>query len=149
MTKYRSTMTPERFRQLADAYGAEPHRWPEAERAQALAYLAERGQAAERELFDARLIDLALDASPQPKVPDGLRAAVLAAGAALPVRRPSVLAELFGGRPAWLPGVGLLTACALGVVVGLELTSVATRDLAADAAYSTAALLGEDLEVWG
>lgn len=149
-TSDKPTMTAQRFSELAAAYGAEPRRWPEAERAAALEFLAHGGQAVERLLFEARLVDLALDASPAPSVPDALRWAVISASSAIPQRRQGWWSRLVADRPAWLPGVGLATACALGVVVGLQATQVAMRDVITGAVYETAEVLApEDLEAWG
>ncbi len=46
-------MTPERFRQLTEIYGAEPRRWPEAEREAALAYWRDHAAEAEKALVEA------------------------------------------------------------------------------------------------
>jgi ferric-dicitrate binding protein FerR (iron transport regulator) len=59
-------MTPERLQSLLEAYGAEPRRWPEAERAEALALLQ-----AEPRLRDGaareRRLDALLDRLAAPK----------------------------------------------------------------------------------
>jgi hypothetical protein len=105
-------MNAERFAELAEAYGADPRRWPAAERAEAEAFAAAQGAAAERLLFDARQTDAALDASPVPEVPPALRAAILASA---PKPRAGKAGAL---RWLWLPASGLAAACAAGIMVG-------------------------------
>jgi hypothetical protein len=56
-------MTPDRLRTLLDAYGADPARWPTAERADALELLARSPEARAHRVAAARLDD-ALDAVP-------------------------------------------------------------------------------------
>jgi hypothetical protein len=53
-------VTPKRFRELTEIYGAEPRRWPAAERAAALAYVRDHGTEAETILADAEALDLML-----------------------------------------------------------------------------------------
>jgi hypothetical protein len=50
-------VTPERFRAIVDAYGADPRRWPEAERAQAREWAALHRGEAEAVLAEATCID--------------------------------------------------------------------------------------------
>lgn len=106
-------MNTERFETLIAAYGAEPSRWPERERASALAFMARDKAVAERLLFEARMIDAALDASPAPQVSHELRQRVLAMA---PRERPA-RQNVFG--LGWMKaGAGLLAACAVGVAAG-------------------------------
>jgi hypothetical protein len=72
------TMTQERFQQLTDSYGAEPKRWPAAERAAAQAFAEAQPEQARAALFAARMIDAALDMSPAIEVRPALRNAILA-----------------------------------------------------------------------
>jgi len=119
-------MTPERFETLLAAYGAEPRRWPEPERAAALALLA--GDARMRAaLARERRLDLLLD------------------GAATPRATPMLVARL-SSTPRRLR-VGFATqiaamaaAAALGLFVGWS--SSAPSDQAADEQWSTL-LLGD------
>ncbi|HVW93881.1 MAG TPA: hypothetical protein VHB74_14900 [Devosia sp.] len=73
-------MTPERFAELAETYGAEPRRWPEAVRAAALAFMEGRPEEAEAALAPARRLDAALDSYAVP-VPDARLARAIAATA--------------------------------------------------------------------
>jgi len=109
-------MDAERFEQLAAAYGGAPERWPEAERDAALAFMAADRTAAERILFEARLIDAALDASPQPQVSQALRDRILA-DAPRPRTERKLGFEWFGLR-GWAAGAAMAAACAVGVVTG-------------------------------
>lgn len=142
-------MTAERFAALADAYGAEPRRWPVAERAAAEAFLRDQGVAAERILFSARMLDAALDASPAPSPSADLhdRVAALAARAGL---RPRPRRPLVKSPLAWASGVGWAAACAAGLLAGVNVTSQLAADAAMDAVLYQAALSGpDDTEVLG
>lgn len=56
-------LTAARFARILEAYGAEPRRWPEAERAAALAFLDARPELAKPMLEEARALDALLDAA--------------------------------------------------------------------------------------
>lgn len=117
------TMTLDRLRAIADAYGADPARWPAAERAAGEALLA--GSTAARALLaDAAGLDAALDAVPALQPTPAMRTAILAAA---PRRAaPSLLArlhegwrELFGELGGWrLAGSVLAAALVLGIMSG-------------------------------
>jgi len=139
-------MDAERFAQLISAYGAAPDRWPEGEREAALAFMAADRPRAERLLFEARMIDAALDASPAAQPSQALRAAILAAA---PPPRPE-RRSLFGwtGVPGWAAGAGLAAACAVGVltgVVAVESLSAESPDTLIAQAYETPADVTEIL----
>lgn len=106
-----------RFTELLDAYGADPGRWPEAERAAALALLEASPQA--RGLCDeARALDAALDRLPTPAPSADFRLRVLATApiGAAPARG---LRELWGALGGWrLTAPALACALALGLAVG-------------------------------
>jgi hypothetical protein len=70
-------MTLERLRQILDAYGASPERWPAAERDAALALLDSTPEARAARNVAARL-DAALDLAPAADASDELTARVLA-----------------------------------------------------------------------
>ena len=71
-------MDQTRLGELAEAYGADWRRWPEAEREAARALLA-TDLAAERLLFAERQLDAALDLAPRLEVSAALRERVVAA----------------------------------------------------------------------
>jgi hypothetical protein len=111
-------MNLDRFRELLDAYGADPRRWPEAERGPAIAYLA-TSREAQAAAARAGALDALLDAAGPPAAPK-LDPATLAAKIAQtprrPVRRewPAHWKVSFG----W-PGLAGLAAAALaGFLVG-------------------------------
>lgn len=73
-------MDIKRFEALADAYGGEIARWPEAERAEALT-LVERNPAARALLEDAAALDAALRSAAVTPPPTGLSDKIIADGA--------------------------------------------------------------------
>ena len=116
-------MTIERFRDLLDAYGANPARWPQAERASALALLEMSAEA--RSLCDAEaafdgLIDFA-DTAP---VTAQLEARILATQARGRAGIPKILTDLWPGRSAWVPATALALSLALGLAVGTFVPSM-------------------------
>jgi len=140
-------MNAQRFQELADAWGADPRRWPEAERAAARAFMDADGRGAERLLFEARQTDLALDAAPSVVVSHALREQVIALAAAAglkPRPRPGF------GRLAWMSGAGWAAASVAGVLVGLNLSQAAVAQAEADAVlYQSQLLALDDTEVLG
>ena len=141
-------MNAERLNQLAEAYGADWRRWPEAECAAARALVAADPGVADRLLFEARQTDAVLDASPRPAVSVALRDRVLASAlaAGLTPRR----ARRALGRLAWMFGAGWAAAACAGVVAGANLTLHLTADDQADAVLYQATLTGvDDTEVLG
>jgi len=139
-------MTYERFETLADAYGGDLRRWPEAER-EAARLLKETDPRAAALLADADRLDALLDAAPRAVASHALREQVLAsaAGAGLRARRRGGLGPL-----AWLSGAGWAAAACAGVVFGVALTSHMTANVQADAVLYQASLAGaDDTEVLG
>lgn len=140
------TMTYERFDYLADAYGGDLRRWPEAEREAARALVAADPRTAAL-LREADGLDALLDAAPRPTPSHALREAVIAsaAGAGLKARRRGAIGPL-----AWLSGAGWAAAACAGVVFGINLTSHITADVQADAVLYQASLTSaDDTEVLG
>jgi hypothetical protein len=103
-------MDQERFEALLAAYGADAARWPPAERAPALRYLAATPSAHALRAA-VRRIDGLLDAwrvdSPDARQRD--RAAV------------SAPARQLRRRALWLSSAGLAAACILGVLAGVDI----------------------------
>jgi len=111
-------MTPERFRHIAEAYGASPARWPADERDAALALVNAGNAEALAALADARALDGLLDAH-----------AVAAPGVELARRivdsAPTRPARAIWRRPRiWFSGVGFVCAGAAGVAAGALLVSL-------------------------
>lgn len=106
----------ERFVRLAEAYGGDVSRWPEAEREAAAVAMAQDPQAAARVLAQAADLDALLGSVPAPQASAALVGRVLQA--APKARR----------RWAWLVpagmGAGLAAACAAGVVLGVQMSAV-------------------------
>lgn len=127
-------MNAERFEALAAAYGARPERWPGAERAAAEAFMASDRAAAERLLFEARLIDAALEASPAPQVSHALRERILASA---PPPRPARRSGWFG-LPRWATATGLAAACAVGMASGAAAAQHLVVEAQTAAVYATA-----------
>lgn len=136
-------MNAERFQELAGAYGADLRRWPEAQREAARAFMAADPSGADRLLFEARQIDLALDASIRPVVSHDLRERVIALAASAGLK-PRARQFAFGRRLAWASGAGWAAACAAGVVAGLNLSQPAVARAEADAVLYQADMLALD-----
>ena len=138
-------MTYERFETLADAYGGDLRRWPEAEREAARALLDSDPRATVL-LREADGLDALLDAAPRPAPSHVLREAVIAGAAGVGLR-----ARRRGPGPlAWLSGAGWAAAACAGVVFGINLTSHLTADVQADAVLYQASLTNaDDTEVLG
>jgi hypothetical protein len=123
-------MTLQRFKDLVEAYGAEPARWPEDERIAALELL-ERSAEARAAMEEAQALDRLLDLSPSTAVTPALQERILAA---LPPRSQSAsgvgafLVSLLPGRPAWVPAAALALSLALGLGVGTFAPTLAGLD---------------------
>jgi hypothetical protein len=101
--------TPERFRELAEAYGGAIDRWPANEQLPARARLAADRSLAQV-LGEAAALDALLDAAPEPMFSGVLRERLISeARKARPRTSPAV---------RWLSGAGLAAACLVGVVTG-------------------------------
>ncbi|SAL72515.1 hypothetical protein AWB68_04279 [Caballeronia choica] len=102
-------MTPERFRHLADAYGASIERWPEAERAAARALIARGDGGALAALAEAGALDVFLAAhaveAPEPAL---IRRIVDRANPRPVWKSPRV----------WFSGAGFIGVGAAGVAAG-------------------------------
>ena len=105
-------MTPTRFADLLDAYGAEPARWPAAERDAALTLLA-RDAAARRAQAQAASLDALLDRAPVAPQSAALQARVLAAAPTAADRQHSPVSPPMANRASprsWLGAIGHLVA---------------------------------------
>jgi hypothetical protein len=115
-------MTPERFSQLVDAYGADPQRWPEAERAAGLALAAQASPEQRARMKEAATLDDWLAAYTVP-APDSALVRRIVSGA------PAPRSRLFARWHAqwWWPGAGFAGAGLAGVLTGAFVVSVALR----------------------
>jgi hypothetical protein len=143
---------------VLDTYGARSGRWPEAVRAELLAFIAQDAQAA-RLLAEAQALDRMLDGAP-PMPPHGLESRIMAAaaslpqevgrGEAMPPRRATIRtgkalvvpsSAKRGFRRMW-PELTLLAASLfLGLLIGLS-------GQALPALQRVALLTGDD-DAWG
>jgi len=94
-----------RFRELVDAYGSRPHRWPEAEREPALALLA-ASEEAKRICAAAQALDELLDEDPPVVASPALVARILSTAPGVQVALPTRSRErgaVVAGRARVLP----------------------------------------------
>ena len=126
-------MTRERLAQLIEAYGADPARWPESEREDALALISSSPQAAALRLRAAALDGLLDQASAHEPSPE-LKAEILARAAA--PRWRAVSSTLWPFGPIWRPAAALALAAVLGLATGLVAPPPFVTDQASTAVYA-------------
>jgi len=119
-------MTPERFETLAEAFGGDVARWPDAEREAAAALMAAEPAWAEGVLARAGDLDAALAAYASPSGAHDLVERIVAGA---PKARPRWTGWLL---PAGM-GAGLAAACAAGVMMGAQLSAPSAASDDADA----------------
>src|SRR5690606_16810156 len=112
-----SGITKDRFRAMLAAYGADPQRWPAAER-EAATRLAAADPELAAELAEAAATDLLLDALPAPVPNPALRVRLKAIPDDATLRWTDRLAALWPFGAPWRPAAGLVAAALVGVVVG-------------------------------
>lgn len=140
----------QRLRELIDAYGAEPRRWPESERKAATRLLDDSVQARQW-LAQARATDALLDGLQAPPPPEALRERLLSR---TPQRRGPgpALAALWRDMGGWsLAGPALAAGLALGVGMGVGVSPLpAANGFDDDAVFQLAGLdAGTDsYELW-
>jgi hypothetical protein len=98
-------MTPERFHQIVEAYGADPHRWPSQERAAAQAWVQLHRVEADAVLSEAANLDAWLAADKVDPPGAALQQRILGAA---PVRQPAAARRRLWWSGAAVAGVGLL-----------------------------------------
>lgn len=141
-------MTLDRLTVLAEAWGGDLRRWPEADRAAAERILADE-PAARAVLDAATAFDALLSSSPQPRVSAALRDGVIAAATRAGLK-PRPARWFWLDRLVLASGAGWAAAACAGVVAGLSLTTHMTADVQADAVLYQATLAGvDDTEVLG
>jgi ferric-dicitrate binding protein FerR (iron transport regulator) len=107
-------MDGQRFLSIVEAYGAEPRRWPAAEREAAEAFARTDPEAAGA-LAEAAALEAVLDASVPPQPSAATRRRILEAA---PRRRRSAM-----DLGWWISGAGLAAAGVAGVVFGTTLSA--------------------------
>ncbi|MFM0173997.1 hypothetical protein [Paraburkholderia sediminicola] len=98
-------MTPERFQQIVEAYGAEPRRWPQQDRAAAQAWAQSHRAEADALLAEAAGVDTWLAADKVEPPDAALLKRVLDSA---PVRQPVAPRRRLWWSGAAVAGVGLL-----------------------------------------
>ncbi len=109
------TLTVERFADLAEIYGGDVARWPEAEREIARALLAAEPVGLEAVLADAARLDRLLDLAPAQSADAALLGRLIAAA---PRPASTVQRWLAGAGAALGLGVAALAGVAVGVMIG-------------------------------
>ena len=109
------TMTLERFADLAEIYGGDVARWPEAERETARALLAVEPVGLEAVLADAARLDRLLDLAPAQFADAALLGRLIAAA---PQPASAARRWLAGAGAALGLGVAALAGVAVGVTIG-------------------------------
>jgi hypothetical protein len=113
-----TVMTETRLLEIIAAHGADPGRWPEDEREDALGMLGQSAAGANA-IEEASILDTMLGKNPAPPASMALRARV----ASIPGQHgagASALARLFWPFGAiWQPAIGLAAAAIIGIVVGI------------------------------
>ena len=128
------TMDIGRFEQIIDAYGADPRRWPDAERQGAGALLA-ASEEARRIVAGAAALDALLDSAAGPVPSEVLAARVL---------RAAPKGSSLIGRVGWVSSAGWAAAAAAGLVVGLSLGNQVVTAWQADAVLDQASAWSVD-----
>ncbi len=134
------TMEPRRLAEILDAYGADPSRWPDAERDAAMVLFADpAGATAPRDVAVA--LDTVLNAVVAPAPSPELMADILASAAPSGWRR--WVAEFWPFGPVWQPVTAFATVAVLGIVIGAaaptailpELTDYSAQEEAENMAF--------------
>ena len=133
-------MSRERFEALAEAYGGDVTRWPAEAREAAALLMAAEPEFTRNALAREGALDVTLDAWRPAPASATLIAAIMTGAPA--TRRPRWIGWL---SPAFL-GAGLAAACALGILVGVEL-SEQTGEARTLAVTNTLAAVSSSLEV--
>lgn len=117
-------MNLDRFQTLADAFGGLISRWPADLQDEAFAFTASSPDEAAVALASALDLDEDLDAVERPSPSHALRQSIISsAPRARPARRPF---------QRWLTGagvgIGLVTAAAAGIVIGVDLSATSAGE---------------------
>ena len=126
-------MTPERFEQLAEAYGSDLRRWPKTEQASAEQMCQNSPVWARAILDEAADLDEALDLYPVEAPSAALRERLLALA---PRPQRSLWSRLVGEWRGW--GMGLAAAGVAGLMVGISSVSLMMADQSTDVTVASA-----------
>jgi len=131
-------MTPERFEDLAEAWGGDIARWPDAERVAAALVMAARPDWAQAVLARAGDLDAVLDMFAPPAGAPALTAQIVASAPSPRARR-----WISWLLPAGM-GAGLAAACAAGVLAGAHLQPASSTPATSEADALVTAVGDED-----
>jgi len=137
-------MNIERFKVLVEAYGADPARWPEAERVAALLF-AEESEEAREALAQAAMFDRVLDAAETQPSTRALEDRILATFSER--KTVPVVMTIWGGL-RWVQAGALAFSLALGLAVGAALPAVALGDQSGPDPALIALTAGGDMDFW-
>lgn len=107
-------MTPERFHQIVEAYGADPRRWPQQERAAAQGWADSHRAQADAYLAEAAELDTWLAADHVAPPDAALQQRIIGSA---PRRRPAAQRRVWWWSGAAVAGVGLLGGAAGALAV--------------------------------
>jgi hypothetical protein len=138
-------MTPERFQQIVEAYGAEPRRWPQQDRAAAQAWAQSHRVEADALLAEAAGVDAWLAADKVEPPGAALLKRVLSGA---PVRQPVVPRWRLWWSGAAIAGVGLLGGVAGALAVSFFVLTETGREapLAHESSYLTSSFGGSSAD---
>ncbi|MEQ5843926.1 hypothetical protein N0A02_31165 [Paraburkholderia acidicola] len=137
-------MTPERFRVLVDAYGSDPHRWPEDERAASMAWATQHRAEADAMLASASELDDWLESYVVAAPDRELRRRIVSGAPLAPQARP------VPGRRTWWPGLALAGAGLTGGLVGALAVSLfvlaGSSHIATETTFQSTTFSGSDFD---
>jgi len=134
-------MSDTRFEAIVNAYGAQPQRWPEAERASALLFMQQHPETARRLMAEARTIDAWLSSAAEVEPSAALQWDVLARMMPADAVRKAAHNRPRPPRKVWLAGgIGLAAACAAGIIFGVNVGLMTTSEARAEEVLVSASL---------
>ena len=132
-------LTINRFTAIVEAYGAEPNRWPEAEREAAVAFAEHNPQVAQGCLMEARQLDAMLDLGREVITPDMAEDLHYRAMARFTFAPPARVQR----APVIWASLGL-AACLAGAVIGVNLSLKSLSDMRAQTVLEQTAMLDSE-----
>lgn len=147
-------MTVERLREILDAYGASPNRWPPEERTAAV-LLLDNSEDARAAHAEAMRLDIVLDHANAPPPSPGLAERLHRQGA----KQRTLWARIAAGLPGWLTGSGtqpvvmrpiaFALTMALGVLIGVAFPDGGDPGAGPDRTAQVAPSAGEPADAGG
>jgi hypothetical protein len=148
MSKDEMRMNLERFAAIVEAYGGTPARWPEVERAAAVAFMKTTPEA-QRRAEEAEALDSLLDVPETAPATRELQDRILNA---MPARAAPIAPARGFDWSKLIPAAAVTCSLALGVVTGTQLPRLVGLDdetLALDAIASALTASASDAEMFG